>query len=76
MSLEAQSSQFVPEAAGKLPQQIGGVDAQLGQESGMLVGVHLVRQLGLGLGCLVIVSLVPEELEDLGLVDLHGILLF
>ena len=40
--LESQASELVPEPAGKLAQQVRGVDAEVGQQSCVLVGVDLV----------------------------------
>src|SRR6187551_605686 len=62
-------------AAADLADQVLRVDAVLLEQTGVLVGVDLVRQLALGLTRLVVVAARAQELEDLVLGDLHGALL-
>lgn len=59
-------------AAAELLDEVHRVDAELRQQSGVLVGVDLRGEFLVGLLRLGVVALGTEELEDLVLVDLHG----
>jgi hypothetical protein len=51
--------------------QLLGVEAELLQQVGVLVGVDLVGELLLGLAGLVLLATIAEQVEDHALVELH-----
>lgn len=65
-------SQLAGDAAGSSTEQVIDVDAELLQKAGVLIGVHLVGQLGLGLLRLITLALTTEKIQNLLLVDIHG----
>jgi hypothetical protein len=59
-------------AAHELLDELLGVDAELLEQVGVLVGVDLVGELLLGLGGLVLLAALAEEVEEHVLVELHA----
>ena len=62
-----------PESPWQVSEQILRVDAHLGEDAGVGFGIHLVREVGLGLGGLGILAAGLQQLDDLTLVDLHAL---
>jgi hypothetical protein len=71
--LISQAAELVAQPAGEFAEQVIDVDPELGEQSGITLGVYLVRQLLLRLVGLARVARRPEEVEDLLLVDLHDV---
>lgn len=61
----------LPRCPRAAPEEILDVDAELAQQSALLLGVDLVGQLGLGPHGPVVGAAILEELDDLALVDVR-----
>ena len=65
-------AELVAEPARQLAQQLRGIDAELPEQLGVLLGIDLVGKLLVGLLGLVVLAAIAQEREDLVLGDLHA----